>query len=184
MARNRPLKSLVNKKRVTVKRKSNVRPPLHPRPSKPEPEPELTWPKSRLIASTTITASDCRLFYRLTSSDIAPLKFTVKPSTNNRPMPMHLYSELEVERTTWRKHGGPARWLWYLDNLRASYLKRHPNGVFKEPSRRNSRTRRADRRPSAKLHFPGGPLSDLAVVWRSDRVLDLGISRLGNPKTG
>ncbi|KAI0061041.1 hypothetical protein BV25DRAFT_1992566 [Artomyces pyxidatus] len=106
---------------------------------KPDPEAEETWPKSKLIASTTITASDARILYRLTSNEIAPLKFTVEPSSNDRPKPMHLYSELEVERTTWRKHGGPARWLWHLDKLRASYKRRHPDGVFKEPSGRNTK---------------------------------------------
>ncbi|KAI0061036.1 hypothetical protein BV25DRAFT_1951402 [Artomyces pyxidatus] len=106
---------------------------------KPDRQPEETWPKSRIIASTTITASDCRVLYRLNANDLAPLKFTIEPSPNDRPRPMHLYTELEVERTAWRKHGGPAGWQWYLNKLRATYRKKHPEGVFPEPRGRNTK---------------------------------------------
>ncbi|KAI0318568.1 hypothetical protein OF83DRAFT_932613 [Amylostereum chailletii] len=102
---------------------------------KPPPQPEEEWPESDLSIHTTISAGYAKDWYRLNKVDLSVLEFRVvdDPDRPKDYRPMHLYKACEVERQAWKKHGGPAGWKWYLDNLREKYKKNHPNGRFKEP---------------------------------------------------
>ncbi|TFY73572.1 hypothetical protein EWM64_g10440, partial [Hericium alpestre] len=139
------------------------------RPKKPAPTDESTWAESKLNEDRTITAGDAHKLYRaralLTSHypclcvhlkrlyqitkqelDAAELKYTTKRSGNGRGAfwkPMHLYVEREVERLAWKKHGGPEGWKWYLDKLRATHEKQHPNKPFPHPGQIDERLARA-----------------------------------------
>ncbi|TFY82473.1 hypothetical protein EWM64_g1535 [Hericium alpestre] len=136
------------------------------RPKKPAPTDESIWPESKLIEDRTITKQEL---------DAAELKYTTKRSGNGRGAfwkPMHLYVEHEVERLAWKKHGGPEGWKWYLDKLRATHEKQHPNKPFPHPGQIDERLARAFYAPIEAEIYDGkthaDPDGDYEYRWDDD----------------
>ncbi|GJE94929.1 hypothetical protein PsYK624_111050 [Phanerochaete sordida] len=96
-----------------------------------------TWRASRIRIHETINKTAAMKLYRLTAGDLAKLSFEIKAPDAGRPanhQPTHLYNEREVEKTAWRKYGGPEGFEAHLVKLKARHAERWPDCEFPTPN--------------------------------------------------
>ncbi|KAJ7840153.1 hypothetical protein B0H13DRAFT_1732197 [Mycena leptocephala] len=120
----------------TDKKPSPQKSPKRPKKVQPIVDESL-WRPSRIHVDQTISKTKAVAEYRLSAADLEGLSSTmseaiVKVRGEDRVVPMILYNERQVEHLAWRIRGGPDAFETYLNKLRATHAKTHPNKEFKE----------------------------------------------------
>ncbi|KAK4701461.1 hypothetical protein P7C70_g4774, partial [Phenoliferia sp. Uapishka_3] len=124
-----PASSTATPKRI---RKSPSKSPSKS-PTKPAPTDPSKWRRSSVPGGQEITRGNAKKLYRLSDSDLKPLRFETR--TTAADYRMYLYQETEVERAAWKKHGSPEGFEAYISKLKVTYLKNPKNtpSNFPEP---------------------------------------------------
>lgn len=101
---------------------------------KPPATDSSTWPASEL-GEATICKSYVKKFYRLHEKDLKDLEYKIVPHPNPQKetwKDMHLFRASDIERRAWQKHGGPARFNWYISTLEAKHCVARPGKPFNQ----------------------------------------------------
>nr|VWO99652.1 Succinate-semialdehyde dehydrogenase (EC [Ganoderma boninense] len=100
---------------------------------------EANWRASRVAEDARIAKTLALHEYRLKPRDLDGLAFTKKRVTSSGYRhDMFLYSEREVERKAWQRHGGPEGFDAYLDKLRKRHMtKKDASSPFVQPASYN-----------------------------------------------